>query len=115
MATKTTVKYESDTGIIHKMKVDSTRTGVIGTAPTGAIDSNISVKQSLGRSGYGIKPRGVMLSRTLGTAPDTFKKTTFLPVVTVTALGTSAFDIGATITINSIAWKVESKQGERAK
>ena len=114
MATKTTVKYESDTGLVHPMKVDSTRTTHIGTAPTGAYDTKISVKQSKSKSEAGIKPRGVRLSRILGTAPDTFSKTTFLPVVTVTALATSAFDIGATITINSIAWKVESKVGESA-
>jgi len=115
MGLKTNTKYEADAGTIHRIKVDSTRTSVIGTPPTGAIDSRVSAMQSRAKGEYGLKPRGVMLSRTVGTAPNSFKKFTFLPVLTETAFGGSTFNIGETITINSVAWTVESKLDETGK
>ena len=110
---KKNTKYEADNGQIHRIKIDDERFTHVGTPPSGTLDSKISVKLSKHRGGYGLKPRGVVLSRVLGTAPNTFKKFSFLPVLTVTAFATSAFDVGATITIGSTAWTVESKQDEQ--
>jgi len=114
MGLKTTVKYESDAGTIHPLRLDSTRVSAAGTAPTGAQDSDVSAKVSKSTREAGLKPRGVRLVRTIGTAPNQFKRYTFLPVLTQTALDGAGFNVGATITIDGVAWTVARRLPEDA-
>lgn len=112
MVLKVNTKYEDNDTAIHPIRLNSTHASVAGTAPTGAIDSNISAKVSKSARSYGLRPRGVRLSRLVGTAPDQFKRYAFLPVLTQAAFGTAAFNVGATITIDSVAWTVVKKVAE---
>lgn len=105
-------KYEcSDTTLIHPIVIDSTALAVL-TAPAGAVTSGISAQVSKGNSEHGLRPRGVNLSRLVGTAPNQFKKYKFLPVLTEAEYADTTFAIGATVTIASVAWTVDSKVPE---
>lgn len=112
MVAKTVTKYEADSGDIHGILLHPDKAAVAGSPPTGDVSSPIKAKISKTNKEYGIRPRGVRLARIIGTAPDTFKKYAFLPVLTSAAMGTPAFAIGATITIGGVAWIVVSHEGE---
>lgn len=112
MPAKTTTKYEANDGSIHALLLDPDRFAVAGTPPTGAIDSNIKAKISKGNREFGLRPRGVQLARVVGTAPDTFRKYAFLPVLTLTAFASATFAIGATITIDGTNWEVVAQVPE---
>lgn len=108
----TTTKYESDDGVIHPIRLSSDRVASAGTAPTEPVSSNAYAKISKSNREFGIRPRGVRLVRTLGTAPNTFKKYSFLPVLTAETWDGAEFDPGATITINTVAWTVAARVPE---
>ena len=112
MPARTRTKYESDDAAVYAITLTPDYAAKAGTAPTGTVTSPIKAKVSKSSRSYGIRPRGVTLSRTLGTAPDTFTKTTFLPVLTATAFASATFSLGATITIGSTAWTVVGKRPE---
>jgi hypothetical protein len=105
-------KYESDSGTIHEINLSEERLAEAGTPPAGAIDSLINVKVSKTNREYGIRPRRVLLTRTIGTAPNQFTRRSTLPVLTPTAFALPAFAKGATITIGAIDWTVADKEGE---
>lgn len=108
----TTTKYESDDGIIHPIRIATDRVAAAGTAPTGAVSSNAYAKISKTNREFGIRPRGVRLVRTLGTAPLTFKRYSFVPVLTAEAFDTDAFDPGAQVTVDGVAWTVAGRVPE---
>lgn len=112
MPAKITTKYEADNGDIHGITLSPDFEAVAGTAPTGTVSSPVKAKISKSNREYGLRPRGCRLSRIIGTAPDTFKKYTFLPVLTPSAFATATFAIGATITIGGVVWTIVSKEGE---
>lgn len=112
MAARTRTKYEADDGTIHPITMTPDFAAAAGTSPAGAVNSDIKVKISKGNQEYGIRPRGVTLSRVAGTAPDTFTKTTFLPVLTPTAYDSAAFATNASVTVGGVAWTVVSKRPE---
>lgn len=99
-------KYEADNGRIYSIKLEATRYAAAGTPPTAAIDMPQSVEVSASKRQGGLRPRGVRLARTLGTAPDTFKKYTFLPVLGASAWNVTPFIKGGTVTIDGTAWTV---------
>jgi hypothetical protein len=105
-------KYQSDDGDIHPIRLSQDSIDAAGAAPAGAIDSDIRVKVSKGNREFGIRPRGVNLVRTVGTAPNEFTKRKFLPVLTETAFDSATFAVDADIDVGSVSWKVGSKQGE---
>lgn len=112
MPAQTRTKYESDEGDIYAIRLSPDYAAKAGAAPTGAVTSPIRAKVSKGNREFGIRPRGVTLARTLGTAPDTFVKTTFLPVLTPTAFSSSTFALDAKISIGSTEWTVIAKRPE---
>lgn len=112
MPALTRTKYEADDGTIHPIRFTADFAAKAGTPPTGAVNSDIKAKITKSNREYGLRPRRVGLARTVGTAPDTFSKTTFLPVLTPTAYASSAFAIDAKITIGTVEWTVISRQGE---
>lgn len=106
-------KYETDNDLVVSIRTDTDLTGLMGTPAAGGVDLNIHCIVNGNRSReFGIHPRGVTLSRTLGTAPDTFKKYKFLPALTLEALATTAFNVGATVTIGTIEWTVIDQVSE---
>lgn len=112
MAVKTTVKYESADGTIHSLLLDPLRAAQAGAEPVGGTVSKVKAQISKTNKEFGIRPRGVRLSRVIGTAPNTFKKYTFLPVLTETAWNSATYALGATITIDSVDWTVVSSVSE---
>lgn len=112
MPAKVTTKYEADNGDIHGIILSPDFSAQAGTPPTGDVSSPIKAKVSKSNREFGIRPRGCRLSRIIGTAPDTFKKYAFLPVLTPAAFATAAFAIGATITIDGTDWTIAAKVGE---
>lgn len=112
MATLSVVKYESDGGDIHSMKLTSDYAAAAGDEPTDGVSSDIKPKISKTNREHGLRPRGVRLVRTIGTAPDTFKKYTFLPVLTAAQWVSGAFAPGSAINIGSTAYTVIARIAE---
>lgn len=107
-----TSKYQADNDAVHKIRLSTDRLAKAGTAPSGAIDSPIPVKVSKSNREFGIRPRGVRLTRPLNpTATDKIYYT-FLPVLTASGLAAAAFNVGATIQIGSTDWKVLARVNE---
>lgn len=107
-----TYKYEANDGSIHPIKMTADRLAAAGTEPTASIDSDIFTKQSKGNTEFGIRPRAVRLVRTVGTAPDEFKKYATLPVLTIADFAAAGFQIGATITIGGVTWEIIARIAE---
>jgi len=112
MAVKEIIKYEADSGEIYGMVIDPERAAASGTQPAGDVSSRMKVKISKTNREFGLRPRGVRLSRVVGTAPDQFRKYSFLPVVTQTAYDSPGFAIGSTITVDGTQWTVSTKLAE---
>jgi hypothetical protein len=107
-----TSKYESDEGNIHPIRIKTERLAAAGTAPTGAITSNAYAKISKTNREFGIRPRGVRLARTLGTAPLTFKRYAFVPVLTGEVWDGAAYDPGETLAVDGVDWQVVARVPE---
>lgn len=99
-------KYEARDGKIHLIKLTPAYAAVAGTVPTADVDSRIKVKVSKGNREHGLRPRGVTLARTVGTAPDTFVKYTFLPLRSIADETKAEYQLGKKITIDSVEWEV---------
>lgn len=105
-------KYENDDGGIHTIRLSAARGAVAGTPPAGAVTEDVSVQVSRGAREYGLRPRGVVLTRLIGTAPDQFTRRSFLPVLTKTAYESEAFAKEKTLTIGSVTWTIADKKDE---
>lgn len=105
----TNTRYEADSGDIHPIRLNSTRVTAAGTAPTGAITSSVKVKISKSSREYGIRPRGLRLTRTIGTAPNTFKRYTFLPILSEAVFDAQAIGEDQTKEIDGVTWIVAGK------
>lgn len=112
MAVITFTKYEADSGLIHRIGLFPDRAAAAGAAPQGSISSDIKVKISKSKGEYGIRPRGVSISRIVGTAPDQFRRTSFLPVLTEASFDSDVFAPGATIAIDGTNWTVSARVAE---
>lgn len=107
--------YSADSGDIHPIRLSTADYAAAGTAPGGPATSAISAEVSSSRRSLGLHPRYVTLSRVVGTAPNTFTKYKKLVVLTATAFNSSAFAVGATVTISSTTWTISSKESEKQK
>lgn len=112
MVAKVTSKYEDEAGDIHPIFLTPDSLAAAGAVPAGALTSQVKAKVSKSKREFGLGPRGVRISRTFGTAPDTFKKSRFIPVLTASAFGVTPFIVGATITYQGAAWTVTGTQPE---
>lgn len=112
MVARLDTKYESDAGTIHRLLLSPDFGAAAGTAPTGAIDSEVRPKITKGNTEFGLRPRGVRLSVTVGTSPNTFKKYAFLPVLTPTAFGSATFALGATVSVGGVDYTVVGRLPE---
>jgi hypothetical protein len=112
MALAVNSKYESDKGTIHSIRMTAEYAAVAGTEPQAAVNSDIKVKISKSNREFGLRPRGVTLVRVLGTAPNQFKKYTFLPLRSKTDAADAAYSSNAIVAIDGVDWKVVSTQKE---
>lgn len=112
MPANTRTLYQADDEEVYPIRMKPETFAVAGTPPAGPATQKLKVQISKSTRSYGLKPRGVTLARTIGTAPETFTKSRFLPVLTPAAFETAAFADGATITIGAIAWTVVGRRSE---
>lgn len=105
-------KYQADNDAIHAIRMSSARLAVAGAQPAGNVDSDINVKISKSNRSYGIRPRGVTLTRPINPTEDDKIRRTFLPVLTPTAFEAAGFQKGATITIGGTQWRVTARLNE---
>ncbi len=112
MPAQVRTKYQGDDNTIYAIRLSPPFAEKAGTAPTGAVTSPIKAKVTKSTKEFGLRPRGVTLARTLGTAPDTFVKTTFLPALTLSAFNGTAFALAAKVTIDSVEWEIVSRRAE---
>jgi hypothetical protein len=112
MPAQVRTKYQGDDNTIYAIRLSPPFAEKAGTAPTGAVTSPIKAKVTKSTKEFGLRPRGVTLARTLGTAPDTFVKTTFLPALTLSAFNGTAFALAAKVTIDGVEWEIVSRRAE---
>lgn len=105
-------KYEDDKGIVHPIRISSAFYTAAGTPPTGDIDSEIKAKIYKSDREFGLGCRGARLARVVGTAPNTFAKYSFVPILTASQYNTGTFVTGGTVTINSVEWTIISLKPE---
>lgn len=108
------VPYTTDAGTVGQIRLSSqaqTATGQ-GLLTAAITDSKLfAFAQNPGSARKKqLNARGVKLTRPVGTAPNVFQRTTFLPIVTATAL--AAIAVGSTITIGGNAYTVARKISE---
>lgn len=104
-------KYQSDQGVVMGLRMSDDEFAAI-TAPTGAQDFAAHCYTSVSRRRFGIHARFVTLSRTVGTAPNTFKKTIRLSIPTTTEF--DGMEIGDPVTVGGTAYTVSFKTAEIA-
>lgn len=112
MASRVRTKYESNGGDIHPISLTTDYAAAAGTAPTGAISNDIQVKVTKTNREFGLRPRGVRLYRTVGTAPNTFNRYAFLPVLTEAVWEGNTFNPETEKTIGTVTWKVLKRVAE---
>ena len=106
MVALTNTKYEGDSGRIHAIALTPAYAAVAGAPPAGDVDDNLKPKISKNSREFGLRPRGVSCSRTVGTGDDTAKKYTFVPVLGATTFLTAAYALGATLNIDGTTWTI---------
>lgn len=106
MAALIRTKYEADSGLIHPLKLTPDYAAAAGTEPAGDPNSRIKAHISKSNRQHGLRPRGVTLARTVGTAPDTFVKYTFLPLRSQADATSAAYNTGASVTVAGSTWEV---------
>lgn len=104
--------YLSDNDETHPIRMTPEYAAVAGSPPAGPATSNIKAKVTKSNREFGIRPRRVILSRTVGTGDNAFRKYARLPVLTATAFNSETFALGATVTIDDVAYDIVSKQNE---
>lgn len=114
MALFTTVLYQSNSGQQYKLRLQTARAAEAGTPPAPGVAGRGSVRVGKSNREFGIRPRGVLMSRTIGTGNDASKKYSFLPVLTQSEWEDTDFATGVTKTINSVVWTIVKSIEESA-
>lgn len=104
-------KYSTDSGTIVRIRMGTDAAALASNPePAGAIDdANIFAFASNpgSRRKKALNARGLVLGRTVGAAPNTFVRRTFVPISTKTALDAIAIDTA--VTIGGAEYTVKSK------
>lgn len=102
-------KYESDAGDIHPIRISSGYEAVAGAEPSGEINNDIKVKITKTNREHGLRPRYVVVSRTIGTGDNTFKR--YARIAMLTEAAYDAFTVP--VTLNGLSYTdLVSKQPE---
>lgn len=112
MATFTDAKYESNDGKVYQIRLRPETLAAAGTQPTGGVTEDVKAKVSKTGGEFGIRPRFVVGSRKVGTAPDDFRVYTKVPVLTLTEFNSNTYALGASISVGVNIFQIISKQGE---
>lgn len=109
-------QYFDDAGKKHPIRMSvADAAAQTTTATQGSYDSPISAITSLNRKKLGLRPRHLLLSRTVtgGTGGGAVTKTLYDRISILLKADFDAFVVGATITINGVTWTITGKEGER--
>lgn len=104
--------YEADSGDIHPIRITPESLAAAGAVPAGPVTNNIPAKITKGNRQFGLRPRGVRIARQFGTAPDTFYRYRFIPVLSEASFGVAPFVINGSVTYDGAAWTVVNVVGE---
>lgn len=108
MARTVETKYATDTGTIVRIRIGTFAAGQAkNTAPAGVVADRalFAFASNPGsRRKKELNARGLVLGRTVGTAPDQFVRRTFMPVLTQAAF--NSYAIGEAVTIDGTAYTV---------
>jgi hypothetical protein len=105
--------YTSDKEVGYKIRMSKATAALQDPAdPTQPTTVDESVQVGSNRRSLGLHARGLRLSRTVGTAPNEFNRTTFMPICTLAQYTT--VQIGTELTVNGVAYRVTKKVPEVA-
>lgn len=110
MAVQTITKYEANGGSIHKIRLSSRTVPLAGSAPSGDVDSDIPAKVSKSNGEFGIRPRGIRITRVVGTGDTAYRQYAFVPILTASTW--DEFSAGETVSYNGASWVVATKVNE---
>ena len=103
--------YAANSGAIFPIRMKDTYFEALTTQSGGTATESAFVKVSKTNREFGLRPRGARLVRTVGAAPNTFKKYSFIQALTAASL-TSQLTVGSTIEIGGVTWTVLAHQPE---
>lgn len=112
MANFSDIGYESDLGFVCLLRVGDAELAAT-TLSVAAIDAPFHALNSGSRRKFGLHPRGLLLSRVVGVAPNQFNKSSFIAAPTVAAY--NAANVGDDLSIGANVWTVSGKRPELAK
>lgn len=101
--------YESDAGFVCLLRM-SKEESLATTLSTAAVTEPFHCLNSGSVKKFGVHPRGVVLTRKVGTPPNEFNKGSFL--VYPTPAGYAAVAVGSKITVGTTEWTVSKKRPE---
>lgn len=104
--------YTGDDGGTYRIRVSDDTAASGSFTATGTATSNIVAKVSKSNREFGIRPRGVRLSRLVGAAPNQATRYKFLPVATEAAYDGAAFNPNAEVTVGANTWTVVTREPE---
>jgi len=104
--------YTAESGDTHpiRLNADSATAGSFAAGATAT--SDIIAKVSKSDREFGLRPRGVRLSRNIGTDEIPNMRYRFLPVATESAYDAAAFNTNADVTVGSLTWQVVTRVPE---
>lgn len=109
------VSYTTDAGTVVRIRLSAQAQTIAGQGAinTTIDDANIFAFASNpgSRRKKALNARGLVLSRSVGTAPNTFNRKTFVPITTVAALNAIAINT-AVPSYGGQAWVVANKISE---
>jgi len=108
-------KYQADNADIHPIRLKPETLAAAGAQPAGETTSSISADVRKGKRKFGLGPRGVVIALTVGTAPDTFSRYAFIPVLGAASFNNPPFVTGGTIDYKGASWTVVSLVPETVK
>lgn len=106
-----TVKYTDDAGKTWKCRLSDAVVAAQPSSPVGStFDNGVHAIVSRTGRGFGVKPRYLNLSRTLGTAPNQYQKHDRMPVMLLADVAT--LTAAGTVTIGTTVWTIQGVKGE---
>lgn len=101
--------YQSDSAVSFQIRIDTDQAQEVGGV-AGVSDVPAHVRISSTRREFGVQPRHVTLKRLAGTAPNQKVFSTKLAVCTPAVF--DALQVGATLEVNGVSYRVASKTPE---
>lgn len=106
-----TMKYESDDGTIHPIRIAKKFESHVGSQPTGNFSSDLNARTRKGVRQYGLRARGWRYYREITAGDDTFRRYLSVPKLTESAWESNS---RPDITIGGNTWKFLARYAEDA-